>query len=243
MKCVYIISFAIAAILLAHPVFAAITVVSVKGDVLYSTKAAFAPLQKGMQLNEGTKIQTGPQSKAVLDIDGNILTIKPLTLIKVYKNTATKGESINSIGLSYGSVNAKVKKLPQVKTSFLITTPVATSSVRGTEQDTSFGPGFGMQVTVPEGELVVQSNGENKKVSGNLEYSKGTNDPRGSDITQGMKNSFIGNLASDNLTNEEKDTLGVYGDQLVDSTQTPVDMLDNIGGDVTIKVNLIWNVP
>lgn len=242
MRCVNITIFTIVLALLAHPLFANIMVISIKGEALYSTGGAFAPLQKGMQLKEGTKIQTGAQSKAVLDIDGHILTIKPLTLIKVYKNTAAKGESTNSIGLSYGSVNAKVKKLPQVKTSFLITTPVATSSVRGTEQDTSYGPGFGMQVTVPEGELVVQSDGENKKVSGNLEYSKGSNDPRGGDITQGMQNSFIGSMAPDNLTNEEKDTLGVYGDQLVDSTQSPVDMLDNVGGDATVKVNLMWNV-
>lgn len=231
----------VAILFVASPLFAAITVVSVKGEALYSDGAAFKPLQKGMQLKEGTRIQTGVKSQAVLDIDGHIVTIKQLTLIKVYKNIAKKDESTNSIGLKYGSINAKVKKLPQVKTSFLITTPIATSSVRGTEQDTSYGPGFGMEVTVPEGELLVQSNGENKRVGGNLEYSKGSEDPRGGDLTQGMQNNYIGQMAPDNLTNEEKEGLGQYGDQLVDSTQTPVDVLDNVGGSTNINVNLIWN--
>jgi predicted DNA-binding antitoxin AbrB/MazE fold protein len=224
------------------PLFAAITVVSVKGEALYSDGGAYKPLQKGMQLKEGTKIQTGAKSQAVLDIDGHIVTIKALTLIKVYKNIAKKDESVNSLGLKYGSINAKVKKLPQVKTSFLITTPVATSSVRGTEQNTSNGPLFGMNVEVPEGNLIVQSNGENKQVSGNLEYSKGGDDPRSGDLTQNMQNDYTGKTAPDNLTDEEKDMLGKYGDQLIDSTQTPADVLDNVGGASTINVNLIWNV-
>lgn len=230
----------VALLFAASPLFAAITVVSVKGEALFSDGGSFKPLQKGMQLKEGTKIQTGAKSQAVLDIDGHIVTIKSLTLIKVYKNIAKKDESTNSLGLAYGSVNAKVKKLPQVKTSFLITTPVATSSVRGTEQNVSFGPGFGMVVTVPEGQLIVQSNGENKKVSGNLEYNKGADDPRGGDLTQGMQNSYIGQMAPDNLTPEEKDMLGKYGDQLVDSTQTPADILDKTGGNASVNVNLIW---
>ena len=226
----------------ASPLFAAITVVSVKGEALYTDTGAFKPLQKGMQLKEGTKIQTGAKSKVVLDIDGHIVTIQPLTLIKVYKNIAKKDESTNSIGLQYGSINAKVKKLPQVKTSFLITTPVATSSVRGTEQNTSYGPGFGMQVQVPEGELTVQSPGENKKVGGSLDYSKGSDDPRSGDLTRGMQNTYIGNMAPENLTPEEKDMLGKYADQLVDSTQTPADILDNAGGSTSVNVNLKWNV-
>lgn len=232
----------LALLVTASPLFAAITVVSVKGDALYSDGGAFKPLQKGMQLKEGTKIQTGAKSKVMLDIDGHIVTIKSFTLIKVYKNIAKKDESTNSLGLAYGSINAKVKKLPKVKTSFLITTPVATSSVRGTEQNTSFGPGFGMQVTVPEGELNVQSNGENKNVGGNLEYSKGSDEPRSDDLTQGMQNTYIGQMTPDNLTDEEKDLMGKYGDQLVDSTQTPADVLDNTGGAAMVNMNLIWNV-
>lgn len=226
---------------ITSPLVAAITVVSIKGDALYSDGGAYKPLQKGMQLKEGTRVQTGAKSQAVLDIDGHIVTIKAFTLIKVYKNIATKDESTNSLGLAYGSVNAKVKKLPQVKTSFLITTPVATSSVRGTEQNTSFGPGFGMEVTVPEGELTVLSNGENKEIGGSLEYNKGSDEPRSEDITQGMQNDYIGQIAPDNLSQEENDMLNQYGDQLLDSTQTPADILDTMGGKATIDVNLIWD--
>ncbi len=70
----------------ASSAFAAITVVSVKGDALYSDGGAYKPLKKGQQLKEGTRIQTGTKSQAVLDIDGHMVTIKALTLIKVYKN-------------------------------------------------------------------------------------------------------------------------------------------------------------
>ncbi len=243
MKKIHTLVIMAALILATHPLFAAITVVSVKGEALYSDGGAYKPLQKGMQLKEGTKVQTGAKSQAVLDIDGHIVTLKALTLIKVYKNIAKKDESTNSLGLAYGNVNAKVKRLPQVKTSFLITTPVATSSVRGTEQNTSFGPGFGMQVTVPEGQLIVQSDGENKKVSGNLEYSKGSDDPRGGDLTQGMQNSYIGQIAPGNLTPEEGGMLSQYGDQLVDSTQTPADILDKTGGNASVGINLTWQQP
>lgn len=234
---------AITVLFAASPLFAAITVVSVKGEALYSDGAAFKALQKGMQLKEGTKIQTGAKSKVVLDIDGHIVTINQLTLIKVYKNIAKKDESTNSIGLKYGSINAKVKKLPQVKTSFLITTPVATSSVRGTEQNVSYGPGFGMQVTVPEGQVNVLGDGDSKNISGNLGYSKGEDNPRPDDPTNNMQNDFVGQMAPDGLTPEEKDMLGQYGDQLVDSTQTPGNVVDQGKGTTTnVNVNLFWNV-
>jgi len=34
--------------------------------------------------------------------------------------------------------------------------------------------------------------------------------------------------------------LNLYGDQLVDSTQTPADILDNTEGNTTLYMNLIW---
>jgi hypothetical protein len=55
-----------------------------------------------------------------------------------------------------------------------------------------------------------------------------------------MQNSFIGRLNPDNLTDEERDMLNQYGDQLVDSTQTPADILDNTGGNATVDMNLLW---
>jgi len=230
----------VALVFTASSAFAAITVVSVKGDALYSDGGAYKPLKKGQQLKEGTRIQTGTKSQAVLDIDGHIVTIKALTLIKVYKNIATQDASTNSIGLKYGSINARVKKLPKVKTSFLITTPVATSSVRGTEQNTSNGPLFGMQVFVPEGQLNVMSNGENRNVRGGLGYNKKEGDPRSDNVSNPMQNSFIGRLNPNNLTDEERDILNQYGDQLVDSTQTPADILDNTEGNTMLYMNLIW---
>lgn len=228
--------------LVLSPLFAAITVESISGEALFSDGGTYRPLQKGQQLKEGVRISTGAQSRVVLNMDGHTLTIHPLSFVKVFKNIIKKDESTNSIGLKYGSLNAKVKKIAQVRTNFLISTPVATSSVRGTEQKVSFGPAFGMKIVVPEGKVVVISNGENKKISGKLVFSKKNGEPRGDNLAGNLKGKFISFLTSGNLTSEEKDLLHLYGDQLIDSGQTPLDILDNAGGAGKASVNLIWNV-
>jgi len=84
------------------------------------------------------------------------------------------------------------------------------------------------------------SNGENRNVRGGLGYNKKEGDPRSDNVSNPMQNSFIGRLNPNNLTDEERDMLNLYGDQLVDSTQTPADILDNTEGNTMLYMNLIW---
>jgi len=66
---------------------AAVLVVSTRGEAAYRDGAAWKPLAKGQTIKEGTMVMTGVNSQAVLNIDDNLLTIKPLTTIKVLKNS------------------------------------------------------------------------------------------------------------------------------------------------------------
>ncbi|MGL4370134.1 MAG: FecR family protein, partial [Spirochaetota bacterium] len=138
-------------LLICGELFAAITVVSARGEASFLRDGQWKPLTKGMTLEEGTKICTGVKSIIVLNIDRHVVTISPMTSVKIYKNSSTPSTSDTSIGLQYGSVKAKVKRTAAVKTRFNITTPVATSSVRGTEEVVSYGPASGMTVQVIEG--------------------------------------------------------------------------------------------
>jgi len=79
MKTIYTMLFASLALVFAlSTANAAVLVVSTKGEAAYRDGAAWKPLAKG---------QTGVNSQAVLNIDDNLLTIKPLTTIKVLKNS------------------------------------------------------------------------------------------------------------------------------------------------------------
>jgi hypothetical protein len=133
---------ALALVFTLTTVNAAVLVVSTRGEAAYRDGAAWKPLAKGQTIKEGTMVMTGVNSQAVLNIDDNLLTVKPLTTIKVLKNSFTKSSSDNVIGLKNGSVNARVKRIGTLKTRFNIVTPVATSSVRGTDETVSHGPGL-----------------------------------------------------------------------------------------------------
>lgn len=152
--------------------WAEITVISVKGEVSYKTGPEWRkPLAPGMKLQEGVKINTGVRSEAVLKINDNLMTIKPLTMIKVYENVLTKDVSRTRIGLRRGSVQAKINRKENMNTSFQVATPVATSSVRGTEELISYGPGKGMVVRVIEGHVGNENwNGVQREIAGRLVF-------------------------------------------------------------------------
>ena len=112
----YAMTIAAAFFFAAGTAYPAIYVVSVKGDAAYAEGKAWRPLAKGMAVREGTRVSTGVNSTAVLNIDDHILTVKPLTMIKVYRNSLTRKTSDNTIGLKYGTVNARIKRVAALKT-------------------------------------------------------------------------------------------------------------------------------
>lgn len=155
-----IIRFAILSVILLFSanIYCAIRVVSVKGVVAYKQGARWLPLRRNQVIREGTKVSTGANSYATISLNqyNHRVNIKPLTMIKIYsKNTKTTANS--NIALKRGKIRVNVPKNKNVKTVFKVSTPVATSSVRGTIEDIFFGPKKGMIVKVVEGEIEVDS--------------------------------------------------------------------------------------
>lgn len=216
--------------------YSAIMVVSAKGDASYQAGGKWKPMTKGLVLAEGTKICTGVNSSAVLDIDQNIVTIKPMTSIKIYKNSLTSTSSDNSIGLQYGAVQAKVKKTAAVKTRFNITTPVATSSVRGTEEAVSFGPVAGMKVEVIEGSIRAHNdNGVSSAISGREKFKMREKTSRPESLVADIKDGATVNVTPDNITDEERDALNNSGDDaLFDSGTGAVQKIS------APKIKIFW---
>lgn len=232
---------ALALVFTLTTVNAAVLVVSTRGEAAYRDGAAWRPLAKGQTIKEGTMVMTGVNSQAVLNIDDNLLTVKPLTTIKVLKNSFTKSSSDNVIGLKNGSVNARVKRIGTLKTRFNIVTPVATSSVRGTDQDTSHGPAFGMGVKVIGLLNVSNKSGVNRNVGGRSVFSMRPGNMRPDPLLGALRNGSIAPLNPPNITGDEQDGLEFFGDQLVDNFDDALDFYNNnVGGSASVTVDLLW---
>lgn len=137
--------------------FAEIKVLKVKGTVSYKTGRDWAAVTAGMELPEGVKISTGANSSAELKLNAlnHTITIKPYTVIQVFSKTNNK-ESNTNVGLKRGNIIVKVPKDKKVKTVFKVTTPIATSSVRGTAEDIFSGKKV-MIVKVLEGDIEAEN--------------------------------------------------------------------------------------
>src|SRR5208337_1312397 len=127
--------------------FAEIKVISVKGSVAYREGRSWAALKQGQVLQEGVKISTGANSSAELRLNAinHTVTIKPFTMIQVFSKTDAESSDTH-IGLKRGNIIARVPRDEKVKTIFKVSTPIATSSVRGTAEDIAYGPDTGMLI-------------------------------------------------------------------------------------------------
>jgi len=155
--------------------FAAISVVSVQGSAAFKDKDQWKPLREKQTLAEGARISTGVRSSVVLSIDDATVTVKQMSMVRVNKNLTTQDESATNLGLKYGSVSARVSKIKKLRTVFNVSTPVATSSVRGTWEDVSYGPGS---------------------------------------LLSAFRGGSLGAINPDALTEEEKNMLDQYGDDI-----------------------------
>jgi hypothetical protein len=192
--------------------FAEITVTSIKGQARYKTANQWVDLKSGMKLAQGTKISTGVNSSIVLDINGDTITIRQMTMIKIEENMLSTTESNTKIGLKRGGLNVRVAKLKTLKTSFKVSTPVATSSVRGTWEDVTFGPNRGMIVKVLEGEVFTENNfGANNLIRGRLEFKQENHKSSPGNIAGNLMDDSKGGLVG-NLTDEEKQYIQTSSD-------------------------------
>ncbi len=232
----------IAVLFIASMAFAEIRVISVKGDAAYKKSGKWLNLRKGQKLGDGTLISTGAGSRAVLAVDKSMLRVKQLTTMKVYAHKITKKGSNTHVGIKYGSINARIKRVGKLKTRFKVSTPVATSSVRGTEENIFYGVRTGMLVHAPSGTVWA---GNNKGVFTRLTGDRKFNLPAGKGAPRPLlwwlqDKSWIP-IYPDNLTDAEKDFFNNFGGDLGAGPQNPGDVLDQqLEGMASVNLIVNW---
>lgn len=216
---------------------AEIVAVTVKGEVAVSTGDTLKPLVAGAKLAEGTKICTGIHSSAVIRIDDHQLTIGPASSVKVYKNSSTESTSDTSVGLQYGTVRAKVKKLSTVKTRFNITTPVATSSVRGTEEIVSYGAASGMKIRVVEGSISAHNDrGISNIIRGRGQFVLNSGSARPDAVNTALRKDATVSVTPSGVTKEERDAVDRSGGENLVVDRNPV----AVTGSSRVSVQILW---
>lgn len=155
--------------LFAVSAFAEIRVISVKGAASYKAGGAWVPLGAGVALAPGTKVSTGVRSRVEIRINRHTVVVEPLTIMKISESTETNKSSTTRIGLRRGAIRTDVARDARIKTVFKVSTPVATSSVRGTRQFTRSGPTMGDSTIALQNVVQVEGlNGGPQLIAGDL---------------------------------------------------------------------------
>lgn len=132
-------------------------VLEVKGNAEALIDGKWTPIKKGMAIVDGTKIMTGVSSSVKIQTVGGFFEVKELTQAAFTEKVDSKTAN-HDVSLEVGRVRVRFVKPQGVQSSFRVTTPKGTASVRGTEEEVSYRPGFGMEITVFEGSIDVLNN-------------------------------------------------------------------------------------
>ncbi|MEW5692256.1 MAG: FecR family protein [Candidatus Hydrogenedentota bacterium] len=128
------------------------TVLEIKGDVeIKLPKGKWQVPTQNMILPEGTEISTGYNSSIKLKSQNSHMEVKPLTQIKIDKNSIENGVYNTHIKLDFGKVSAKIDKLEGTKNEFNVQTPTAVAGVRGTEEEIGYTDDLGTEIELIEG--------------------------------------------------------------------------------------------
>lgn len=169
----------------------------------------------GMEVANGSTISTGFNSTAILDMEGSILQIKPLTRMLLEELVKTRDTISADLFLKVGKVKAEVKSVEGRVLNFKLRSPVATAAVRGTEFEFD-----GILVTVVNGEVTI-TNLNNQ--------SRSVKDGEQSSSTGGLPSS--GRQGKDDSTSVSTDT-SPTGDGLAG---------DGVGPPPTTMVTVTWD--
>lgn len=224
--------------------YAEIKVISIKGSVAYKTGAQWTPLYAGATIPVGAKISTGVKSNAVIKINDHTLTVQQLTMIKISENMLDKSSSSTKIGLRRGTVRAKVAKNSRIKTVFKVSTPVATSSVRGTEEIIFYGPSIGMKIMVIEGSIEGSSiNTLASIIQGFLEFHQKGYEGNPENLLGSMIEQALPNVHPVFVTPDELNSYESFGDDFQLNDQSSISKRDininNVAVPRTSRINLI----
>jgi hypothetical protein len=120
------------------------TVESFRGAATANGGGAEAALKAGETLNEGALLQTGENAFVRLSLpDGSHLTIPSNSRVRLERLRAAvlTGSIDRQIGVLAGRLETQVTPMTNPASRFVVTTPVARSSVRGTEFRVAYEPG------------------------------------------------------------------------------------------------------
>lgn len=133
---------------------------SVKGiaTVLKEGADGWKKLSVGDELSRGAQVSVGADSVAVIDIDGNIMTLSRGALLN-FKNLTSEMQ----LELWHGKIKAKVKKLGSSE-KFEVYTPVAVCAVRGTEFELVVSGDYTTEVKTISGAVSVKDIATGKEV-------------------------------------------------------------------------------
>ncbi len=184
-------------------------VTAIEGDVTSKSDAEteWKPVTAGMELKEGVYIMTAFESSCTLEFkDKSVLSVKELSKIQISK-FALQAKSVNAnVSLFNGKVKATVHRDIDTKTEFQVKTPVSTISVRGTEEEIYYAPGFGVEVQNIFGLVEVTNHiGQRQMLAkgDNTEVSKENKSPKPvSHSAEKTRKDFVKNSAA---TEEEEE--------------------------------------
>lgn len=205
MKLVKITLTALTVIISTAVLQAEISVIKVEGSASYKEGNKWLPLKENQKLVEGVKLSTGINSYADIKLNSldHTVRIKPLTVIQVFSKES-QTDSNTHIGLKRGGVIAKVPHKNKVKTIFKISTPIATSSVRGTEEEVTYGPRFGMIIKMLSGTAEGENlNGQKRRLTGKLQFHQTGYNPAPDNPLQLVKDGTFIPVTGNGLTDEE----------------------------------------
>ncbi|MCR5494991.1 MAG: FecR domain-containing protein [Treponema sp.] len=107
-------------------------VLSVSGKVERLENDKWVPIAVGDMISKGTVIQTGFKSKMSIAVKESIVNVSPLTRMTVEQLAETEEKDNTSLFVSTGKVTSDVRRRDNRKVGFVVRSPVATASVRGT---------------------------------------------------------------------------------------------------------------
>jgi len=209
--------------------YAEMTVIKVEGSAAYKDGNTWQLIKVNQKLPEGIKISTGANSYVDIKLNSknHTMQVKPYSMVQVFSNE-TITEANTNVGLKRGSINAKVPRDANVKTVFKVTSPVATSSVRGTEENISYGPDTGMVVEVLSGEVEAKNNsGRSNLLTGRQKFVQAGQSGQPNHIMKDIRDVSIVQVSAHGLTPEEKTSM-LYNDEQTGTPGNDTPVLDNL---------------
>ncbi len=221
--------------------WAATKVISVRGEAGTMAGGRLTPLRAGMTLAEGATIVTGVNSEAVLDINGNRLTVRSLSNMRISSASANAGVSNAQVNLQRGSVTSEVNRIQGVRTNFRVATPVATSSVRGTRHTVTYGPETGMRVEVEHGEVDVASpSGGSVAVTPAVTFNQSSGEREPAALNGDARDNAIAKITDQFSTRDETILSTTFSGDASSAIQTATDVIDTMAGKTGVIIHITF---